>query len=264
MGFDKRTIDGITYEDDVLIEVDNNAKLADVINVKEGTKKISSRTFQDAMINHVKFPESLEVIENAAFKDCICLKEVIIKNPCILGIYAFYNTQDLSTLVLNCETIPSIGFYYAGVYSLTNGVDIKLIDTAVIGENAFERARINSLEIQSNRFRCIDSRAFLNASFRFETLKLPEGLEEIGDYVFEACSGLKDVYIPDSIKHIGELDKKVIYHVSEKIMNRFLFLRGMTNVVVEKEPTMDDILDTMTFKDYNKQQLELDKDDKTL
>ena len=48
----------------------------------------------------------------------------------------------------------------------------------------------------------IEDEAFMGVSA--EVVVLPEGTESIGDYAFAQSKGLRQVYIPDSVKTIGE------------------------------------------------------------
>ena len=82
-----------------------------------------------------------------------------------------------------------------GRYKVSDGVEI-------ICNNAFHDCREIEDIIFPSTLLAIGNNNF-DHSEKFKSLTLPDGLIQIGDYVFEYC-GFKEVYIPDSVKYIGE------------------------------------------------------------
>lgn len=86
--------------------------------------------------------------------------------------------------------IPSTVVYEDVEYTVTE-----------IGEKAFYRKGIRKITIPPT-VKVIGDLAFYYSSL--EKLELPEGVEELGDASISYCSNLRSVFLPESVKIIGE------------------------------------------------------------
>lgn len=268
MAKNKREIEnGLIYHGDKLTSFESGVDFGNPVVIRKGTKKIEECVFKDSCVERVVFPEDLEIVCGSAFKDCRYLKEVNITNPVELGAYAFSDIHNLEKIILNCKYIIHDSFCGAGIHS-KNGVDVKLINTNSIGINAFYGACINSLELPDT-LKEIKPHAFLYTEFNFNSLKLPEGLVALDEMAFDGCEGLKHIFLPDNLLFLGTLDENITYHTSKKTYDKFGILQDVPNVIVDVGLTMDEMLNSMTFKEYNNRQLDLDnanniKEDKNI
>ena len=253
----------IKYEDEILIEALSDAKGTDIIDIREGTQVVNSAAFKNAHILKVNFPESISLIREEAFLGCTYLSKVIIPGYCAFQSFAFADNECLDEINIKTRAIPFSCFRNAGIHS-EEGVSVFLENTEVLCERAFLCAKIKDIEFPDT-IKKIEGNAFRGVDFKEGTiLKIPEGTEYFGNYVFYKATGLADVYLPNSLKYIGTLDRDITYHVSQKIYDLYdLKFKTMYKLVIEEEPTIDKLLDTMTFKQANNRQLELSKTNET-
>ncbi len=113
----------------------------------------------------------------------------------------------------------------------------------------------------NNNLRRIGGCAFSGAKFKNGILKLPVGLEDIEYKAFED-SNLTDLYIPCTVKTIGNLDvdfnnagKGIKLHMSQATFDRLNARRKLCTDNIEIE-NIDKLIDTMSFKDVNRKNLE--------
>lgn len=82
-----------------------------------------------------------------------------------------------------------------GCYKIPKGVEI-ICDWAFSGCQEIEDI------IFPSTLKAIGDHNF-DHSEKFKSLNLPDGLTQIGEYVFEYC-GFREVYVPDSVRYIGK------------------------------------------------------------
>ena len=124
-------------------------------------------------------PESVLIINSAAFSNCTRLTSVTISDGVTtIGSNAFYACNRLTNV-----TIPD---------SVTN-----------LGNYAFsECEKLASVKI-GNGVKSIGSYAFSDCR-NLTSVTIPDGVTSIGSNVFANCGSLKNVTIPDSVTSIGE------------------------------------------------------------
>ncbi len=194
------TMDRLTMNDDKLLKCEDNGN---EITVNEGIRVICSNAFKGRnALKNVTLPQTLEVIEDeafracsnivsmdvpertthvgsSAFRDCVKLKDLTIRNALIkIGERAFENCANLVNISLPDGLTEIYGSLFNGCKSLKK---ITLpSNLTVIGENAFAD--------------CVS----------LEEINLPDSMIKIDDLVFSGCTGLKKLTIPQGIKKIGK------------------------------------------------------------
>lgn len=250
-----------TIIDEIVYSVDketlfyaNNIFLEEA-KIPEGVKCIDAEAFESSFIKDIKFPDSLEIIKKNAFHDCQYLKDIYIKNDCTLAEFAFCHTLFLENIDIVCRKISDFCFKNSG--NRGDGLNIVLHDTEYIGNNAFMDCLINNI-VWPITLKTIDNRAFCEAEFAFPKLVLPEGLESIGEKVFYNTEGLTDVYIPSSVKYIGDLmaPSDIKFHMSKYTAERFFGNTTPPKHIIIEDDILTELIDTLSFKEINKRILE--------
>ncbi len=141
--------------------------------VPEGVEKIGRGAFAQCLyITELNLPSSLKEIDEKAFYFCYGLESLSIPEGVEkIGDSAFYRCESLETISIP-QSVKEIGinaFYESGITSLTvPGREVKLGSSLVSNCGKLEKADL-----------------------RYAA--------EIGDYAFEDCDSLKEVYLPEGI-----------------------------------------------------------------
>lgn len=143
-----------------------------------GIKKIAHNVFSNSKAKKIILPDTLETIENGAFKKCVNVSEINLPNNLIfIGAEAF----------LGCAALKSI--------NIPEKVDILF-------QSTFQSCGLTELKIPNNV-----KRIYWGAFRRCDTLEhvvLEEGVESIGECVFELCPQLKSIFIPPTVIEIAD------------------------------------------------------------
>lgn len=143
---------------------------------------IPSCAFQRSSLNRIVFPDSLDIIGEAAF-----------------------DYSSLTGSLIIPEGVKCIGgnaFYWCG---MLNGKLILPVSLKIIGIQAFCGCEniVGELNLPHN-LECIGASAFSNCRSLSGTLILPEDLEVIELQTFASCGFSGDLKIPDKVTSIGE------------------------------------------------------------
>ncbi|MGN0687336.1 MAG: leucine-rich repeat protein [Oscillospiraceae bacterium] len=143
---------------------------------KDGSRS-KTRVDGDALITSIVLPDTLKIIDDYAFVNCVKLKSIVIPNSVIeIGRNAFENCTKLTSV-----EIPD---------SVTR-----------ICWNAFENCKsLTSINIP-NSVTFIGSFAF-NGCTELSSITLPNKLTDIHNGVFKGCSKIKEIDIPESVTSI--------------------------------------------------------------
>lgn len=133
-------------------------------------------------ITSIEIPESIKTIKEGCFSSCISLSKFNFhKNLEVIEDKAFLGCSAFTSLNLSNTKINSIGA--SAFYGLTSITTIEFPTTLKnIGEKGFDGGTIAKIK----------------------NLELPEGLETIGAYAFNNYQVLNSVYIPKTIKTMGD------------------------------------------------------------
>lgn len=192
------------------------------ITIGEGCKRIGMGAFYLCETVKIDLPESLEVIEDYAFRRSSLMEIKIPKQVKKIGTSVLKGCQELKSVEIegNLEEIQEEAF------SMCKGlVDVELPKSCVqIGERAFKGcSNIRHIEFPDS-LEVIGSAAFVscrlteitlpkslrvidNSAFHeneLERVTLSEGIETIGHNAFFMCHSLKDINFPSTLKSIGK------------------------------------------------------------
>lgn len=152
-------------------------------------------------VTSVALPSSVTTINNYAFYCCSKLKNITLPSSVTkIGSYAF-NASSLVFEELDLSSVSYVGsgaFDGCSVRKLTVGPDLSEYNT-----NWADNMKGVKTLVVADSVTAVTS--FLSKSMKesLENVVLPDGIETIGDCVFEDCSRLKTVTFPFSITKIG-------------------------------------------------------------
>ena len=182
------------------------------VHLPEGLVSIGEFAFHAChSLHHVQLPESLTEIHYGAFCDSNLEEIVIPESVVLIDNAAFGNNDILSVVFSGSSDVEIVGnpFYSNKVMSFTvpedhpclasyQGVLFNKIEKKLI---SYAYGRPGSAYEVPEGIRIIGEEAF---EFSHLTrVVLPETLETIEDYAFLCCSYLNEIVIPDSVTYIG-------------------------------------------------------------
>jgi len=202
-----------------------NDDLVYELEVPEGVEEIADSAFAGlATLNRITLPATLVRIGAHAFEDCTGLKEVVIraKEMAEIGEAAFKGCIELKSIDIpqgiteirnsafeGCQKLEKVRLPKAGITRIGDSAFADCASLAglqltagleSIGKKAFLRCGWKEAQIPDT-VKTIGDKAFYSGSMT--RLKLPAGMEEIGDYLCGYCLSLSDVTLPKTLKRIG-------------------------------------------------------------
>lgn len=182
----------------------NNDDSANNGNDEKQKRKLCKKSCIDilnyARLASVSFPNSVTIIEDEAFANCVCLASVNLgDNVVSIGNKAFYNCRQLSNIVIPNNTI----YIGKGAFENCEHLTSITIPEGVTGieEGAFKGcSRLTSI-ILPNSVTMIGKSAFQGCR-NLTSVTIPDGVTEIGEYAFSGCQNLISVSIPNSVTKI--------------------------------------------------------------
>ncbi|MBE6720411.1 MAG: hypothetical protein E7571_07135 [Ruminococcaceae bacterium] len=187
-----------------------------VINTDKIVSKDLGRAFKDVGIYTngvtVSYGESVFTLDFTFIQNLKIDKVIVGKNTDnIKNIrYAPNTITEISVSDGNPNFSINNKCLYQGTYLKMAPRTLKNISiadgTTVIGVNAFENSKINSIAIPNSVTRIADY-AFNNCS-ELKSLKMGKNVEVIGEYAFAECNQLRLAYFPDKVINIGNYSFK--------------------------------------------------------
>ena len=179
--------------------INETSKASDVTEVllPNTIEIIDSNAFRNCMmLSKCEIPESVIEIRDEAFYNT-ALTEVVLHGTTIMGKRAFIYCVSLNTVVLgeNIETIPSSAFYGCG--SLHTVIFGKNIET--ISSLAFYGCGSLHTVIFGENIETISSHAFHGCG-SLHTVILGKNIETISSYAFSNCTSLLEVFFTGNKK----------------------------------------------------------------
>ena len=170
----------------------NNNELNE-LTIPSGVKRIKDYVFYNcSSLTSIDIPDDVISIGEWAFYFCTSLTSIDIPDSVTsIGMYAFYNCSSLTSVDIPAS-LASIGEY--AFFSCPALTSVYITDLAAWCNITFESSSANPL----NR----GAKLYLNNNELTE-LTIPSEINQIMDYVFYGCKGLKKVTIGDGITSIG-------------------------------------------------------------
>ena len=194
--------------DEVLLFVP--AVVSGNVVVKAGTKIIFDGAFiNNAGIESVEIPSSVEKIGTSAFENCVMLESVVFEaNNKIAAIEnrTFFDCKTLSSINLSvCSNLSKLGDY---AFANVEGFDTFNIpaSVSVFGTRVFSGAKITAFVVDSasDDFSSVDGVVYnkdISTLYFYPALKegkmfeIPETVSHVEDYAFEYNQYIENLYI---------------------------------------------------------------------
>lgn len=157
----------------------------------------------DSIVGSVIIPNHVKEIETAAFAECKNIKEISFpQSLLIIGQFAFEQCIGLENLKLN-NGLKNILFY-----AFSECKNLKTIDFGTtlhtIAYSAFENCGLEGDLVLPDSLIRMESNVFENCKNLNGTLTLGKNLFEIREYCFYGCNFTGELYIPKSVELIGK------------------------------------------------------------
>ncbi|MBQ3527040.1 MAG: leucine-rich repeat protein [Clostridia bacterium] len=170
------------------------------VNIPNGVTVIGSRAFAScSSLTNIAFPDSVTTIVSEAFMNAGLTSVTIPETVTSLGSGVFYGCNKLESVTLpeNLTTIPSRTFIFC-----SNLKSITIPDSVTtIGFEAFYDTGLTSVYIPES------AKSIGYSTFAYcedlSDVTISEGITEIPDRMFNHCSSLTEITLPQSTKTIG-------------------------------------------------------------
>ena len=163
--------------------------------------EIGANCFAETAVVSVTVPDSVTVIEAAAFSKCAALTSVTLPEKMLyVGPQAFAECAALKEIALPATGITEYSaslFLGSAVEKVTLPEGVELIPAS-----AFFASNLKEITLPST-VKTVGDNAFAGCA-NLTSIKLNEGLTTIGDYVFMSCSSLTEIVIPASVETLTE------------------------------------------------------------
>ena len=199
-------------------------------------KEIGANVFMyDKKLETVVLPEGLQTIGEAAFRECSNLRQVTFPNTLKeIGANVFMYDKKLETVVLpeglqtigeaafrECSNLRQVTFPKTlkkiGNWAFKHCSELESVilpeGLEELGEGAFSDCFNMTELVLSHSLKIIPLSAF-SYTQNLQTLIVPEGVEAIDTWAFRS-SGLKTIYLPKSLKMLGDGVFNENYHLKD-------------------------------------------------
>lgn len=154
--------------------------------------------YQKTSLIEVILPDHLTSIASSAFYYCLNLQKVTGSGITSVGNSAFYNCSKLTDFDLsNVTIIENQAFRNCSLYNPASFSPML----RTLGSSAFRASAITEVEF-SNSLTVLENYVFQGCT-QLQNVTLPENLTSIGSYAFNGCTSLSEIIIPDAVTTIG-------------------------------------------------------------
>ena len=178
-----------------------NCENLDTVVIGISTKSIGDYAFYNCALARVSVPATVTSIGAYAFaSNDTMTRATLRKNLLTIGEGAFRNCSALATVAIP-TSVTEIG--KAAFENCTSITTITVpASVTVVNDFVFSGCEKLATVKLNGSVTSIGVSAFFNCGF--ETIALPETVEEIGTSAFRKCINLLEITIPDSTKSIGD------------------------------------------------------------
>jgi len=171
------------------------------VTIPEGVTNIDEWAFLNCSgLKSVTMPEGVTSIGSSAFYGCTGLTSVTISDGVTsIGVNAFYGCSGLTSVTIPASATNIGGFAFNGCTSLTSATIPDRINASSVFLGC--RDTLTNITVLA-----VDGKIREHSYSDFSGLvsvKIPEGVTDIGGFAFYNCHKLKSVTIPESVTSIG-------------------------------------------------------------
>lgn len=204
-----KTVDGIVYSKDGSKLLFCPAGITGHVRVLDGTKIIFKNSFTSSQISEITIPDSVEIIDDAAFASSISLEHVYFSEGnklMVVGSNAFYGCKALKQIILpdSVEHMKSKLFKNSGIEAFTYPDNAKL----VVEDDLFVNCPIKDVTVPKALCEQKGIFYFLNPCLSDYMYQFYEtNGKELTEAIMFTVKGFKPLVIPRYIKPGSNFDK---------------------------------------------------------
>ena len=213
-----------------LIHFFNNGRT--FFNIPNGTTRIESYAFENAIIRSILIPNSVSSIGDCAFAGCKKLQEIELPSSITeIGGAAFDNCASLYNIILpknlkridvqtfeHCKSLTRIqipdsveeigkyAFASTNLKSICLPQNLKKLGGMCFALAPLERIMSNSesMLVDDMTVYSADRKTLIQYYGHDQRLVIPNGVVKIGDFAFACAYSINELVIPDSVEEIGK------------------------------------------------------------
>ena len=200
-------------------------------NIPNGTTRIESYAFENAIIRSILIPNSVSSIGDCAFAGCKKLQEIELPSSITeIGGAAFDNCASLYNIILpkklkridvqtfehckslthiqipdSVEEIGNYAFALTNLKSICLPQNLKKLGGMCFALAPLERIMSNSesMLVDDMTVYSADRKTLIQYYGHDQRLVIPNGVVKIGDFAFACAYSINELVIPDSVEEIG-------------------------------------------------------------
>ena len=208
-----------------------NTKI-DTLVIPRSLKRICKEAFKTSSIREISVPSGVEFVGESAFMYCRNLEKVIFEGESKikdLEQYTFAYCNNLKTIVLPSKVQKLGQLIFVDCKELSVRIPASVTTIEICAFKGCNGAKIEideNNEVYSSEGNCIihkPTKTLVHVSdssvipayitkigqyavtgLTLETFKVPENVVEIESDAFKNCENMKDIYLPEGLKKIGE------------------------------------------------------------
>lgn len=208
---DAKELKSITIPNTLLVIGDSafsGCEKLESLSLPNSVLKIGTEAFSCTNLQKIVIPRNVIQIGGAAFWNCH-IEDFVNKSPCFVTHNGILYSRDKKRLIST--------FNYLELLEIPEGVQI-------ISYRAF-RCTLDSFVEFPSTLKIIEDGAFELSSI--ESIKLPEGVIQLGKSTFGRCDSLVSVDLPDSIETIDDYCFELCYNLKEVNLPKSLRKLGL-------------------------------------